>query len=76
VGIARGAADAAALSNAAPRRHLGAQAALARGPGIHGGGPLNLPRLLVSSTDLPPDRAVAAACRTALGAHARPHVVR
>lgn len=30
-----------------------AQAALARGPGIHGGEPLNLPRLLVSSTDLP-----------------------
>ncbi|MFD7455260.1 PucR family transcriptional regulator [Kitasatospora sp. NPDC059827] len=30
-----------------------AQAALAKGPGVHGGDPLNLPRLLLSSPDLP-----------------------
>ncbi|MFJ9843611.1 PucR family transcriptional regulator [Kitasatospora sp. NPDC101155] len=30
-----------------------AQAALTRGPGIHSGDPLNLPRLLLSSPDLP-----------------------
>ncbi|MER5635492.1 PucR family transcriptional regulator ligand-binding domain-containing protein [Kitasatospora sp. NPDC002227] len=30
-----------------------AQAALSRGPGVHAGDPLNLPRLLLSSPDLP-----------------------
>lgn len=30
-----------------------AQAAMANGPGVHGGEPLNLPRLLISTTDLP-----------------------